>query len=181
MRHSWASCNQLPQKAHARIHWIRHHATGCARLARRAALRFRDRHLGQPGQVMPLPPGLNPVEVGRIGLWLLSRRSHRASRRRVAFTNRVWRSSTWGNRFERLITPWRIFEYPGTSAMLAQLCGVSRSTARGWIYGKHLPAQHARQIADYLEPHASQCEALTRELRSYADAADRSRKFRVAR
>ena len=117
---------------------------------------------------MSLPPGLGPVEAGRLGLWLLSRRSYRAAQRRVAFTNRVWHSSTWGNRFERLITPWRIFEYPGTSAMLAQLCGVSRSTARGWIYGKRLPARHARRLSVYLEAHAAECEALARELRAYA-------------
>src|SRR5215831_14841354 len=124
-----------------------------------------------------LPRGLDPVSAGRFGLWLLSRRSHRAARRRVAFTNRVWHSSTWGNRFERLITPWRIFEYPGTSAMLAQLCGVSRSTARGWIYGKRLPVRHALRLSHNLMAHAAQCEALGRELRSYADAADRLKKF----
>jgi hypothetical protein len=125
---------------------------------------------------MTLPSGLSPVDAGRFGLWLLSRRSHRAAQRRSAFTNRVWRSSTWGNRFERLITPWRIFEYPGTSAFLAHLCGVSRSTARGWIYGKHLPARHASRLAHYLEAHASACDGLAHELRSYADATDRSKK-----
>ena len=39
--------------------------------------------------------------------------------------------------------------------MLAQLCGVSRSTARGWIYGKRLPAKHAVRLAGYLAAHAA--------------------------
>ena len=73
-----------------------------------------------------------------------------------------------GNRFERLITPWRIFEYPGTSAFLAQLCGVSHGTAWGWIYKKHLPLRHARRLADYFERLVSECESLVRKPRAYA-------------
>ena len=61
--------------------------------------------------------------------------------------------------------------------MLAQLCGVSRSTARGWIYGKPLPRKHALRLADYLEMHASECEALARELRVYVKTHGHSKIF----
>ena len=52
--------------------------------------------------------------------------------------------------------------------MLAHLCEVKRETARGWIYGKRLPARHARRLASYLEAHAAESEALARELRKYS-------------
>lgn len=119
-----------------------------------------------------MPPGLSPVDAGRLGLWLLSRRSHQAAKRRRAFPSHEWHTSFAG-RWARLITPWRVFEYPGASMMLAHLCEVKRETARGWIYGKRLPARHALRLAVHLEQHASACEALAHELRAYAGARDR--------
>ena len=37
---------------------------------------------------LPLPQGLSPVEAGRIGLWLLGKRNHRAAARRRASPSR---------------------------------------------------------------------------------------------
>jgi len=119
---------------------------------------------------MPLPAGLTPIDAGRCGLWLLALRSHKAASKRIAFPQRhVWLSS-FAARVGKILTPWRIHEYPGTSRFLAGLCGVSRQTAYGWIYGKRLPRKHAIRLSQYLEQHASECEALARELRAYAAA-----------
>jgi hypothetical protein len=119
---------------------------------------------------MPLPPGLSPVEAGRFGLWLLARRSHRAKQKRVAFPERAWpQTLVW--RWVRLITPWRVYEYPGAAVVISSLCGIAPSYAWNLLkpsWADKLPPRHARRLADYLEGHASECEALARELRAYA-------------
>jgi hypothetical protein len=60
----------------------RRHETGFAALpdAPRYASAGKD---SRSRPVMPLPPGLSPVGAGRLALWLLSRRSQRAARRRA--------------------------------------------------------------------------------------------------
>ena len=131
---------------------------------------------GVSGQVMPsnglLPAGLDPVSAGRLGLWLLSRRSHRAAQKRIAFPARVW-SSTYVCRFARLIAPWRCYEYPGAAVVLAGLCGISRGYANNLLKpSQKLPAVHAHRLANYLEAHAAECDALARELRVYADSGN---------
>ena len=50
---------------------------------------------------------------------------------------------------------------------LSELMKLSPDTVRGWIWGKQLPKKHALRLAQYLEQHASECEALARELRAY--------------
>lgn len=129
---------------------------------------------------MPSPQtvskAFDPVQAGRYGLWLLSLRSHKAALRRTAFPARVWKLSLI-DRFRRVILPWRVYEYPGGAGFLSQLCGVARSTTYGWINGKSLPGKHALRLAQYLEQHASECEALALELRAY----EKSRRKRPAK
>lgn len=112
-----------------------------------------------------LPAGLDPVRVGRYGLWLMGLRSHRAAALRVPFPVRV-KQRSFADRVAALLVPWRIHEYPGAYRFIGALCGVSKNTARGWLYGKPIPGKHAERLAAYLEQHASQCEALARELRA---------------
>jgi len=121
-----------------------------------------------------LPHGWTPVQVGRVGLWLLSRRSHRAAQRRVAFPYRAWPSS-FANRFARLITPWRVYEYPGARIVLAEILRIAPSSAAQLLKpsaGTKLPAKHAVTLARYLESHASECDALAAELKVYAKVRD---------
>ena len=125
-----------------------------------------------------MPSGLSVVDAGRIGLWLLSRRSHRAKQRRVAFPDRVW-PQTLVLRWVRMIAPWRVYEYPGAAVVISSLCGIAPSYAWNLLkpsWANKLPPQHARKLAEYLEGHASECEALAHELRSYAVATERYKK-----
>jgi hypothetical protein len=124
-----------------------------------------------------LPSGLTPVAAGRLGLWLLGKRQHTAAEKRTAFPARRIFDDTYVRRFERLITPWRIYEYCGSERFLAAILGICRGYAHNLLKpGARLPSRHARKLADYLAIHASQCEVLAAELRSYAAAED-SRKF----
>ena len=123
----------------------------------------------------PLPPGLSPVTAGRWGLWLLSRRSYRAARKRTAFpARRKWgHNGHWGHRLIHrwceLIVPWTVHEYPGEDRMLAAICGIAISSAHAYLKpSRHLPRRHAARLSDYLMAHAAECEALARELRAYA-------------
>lgn len=125
----------------------------------------------------PLPPGVSPVAAGRIGLWLLGKRQHRAAIRRVAFPHRDNVGTTFVIRFVRLILPWRVWEYPGETRYLAALLGIAESYAHNLMKPSvRLPSKHALRLADSLSNHASQCEALAAELRAYA-AAENNRKF----
>ena len=122
----------------------------------------------------PLPSGLSPVTAGRLGLWLLGKRQHTAATKRVAFPTRARFGTTFPLRLARLITPWKIYEYPGVERFLSGLLGIAPSYAHNLLKPSHkLSAKHARRMADFLANHASQCDALAHELRVYAD----SRKF----
>ena len=119
----------------------------------------------------PLPKGLDAIAAGRIGLWLLGKRSHNAASLRTAFPHRATLTTVYTHRFVRLIVPWRIFEYPGAQRFLASLLGVSSGTANNLLKPSvPLPAKHALRLAEYLTKHASECDALAAELRAYAAA-----------
>lgn len=121
------------------------------------------------------PEGFDAVRMGRIGLWLLGMRSHRASLARVAFPSVPYATLAW--RFANLLAPWRIREYPGTAGYLSALLGISRSYARNVLKpGAKLSPKHARKMADFLEKRASACDALAAELRAYAGKLERSPK-----
>jgi hypothetical protein len=125
-----------------------------------------------------LPQGLSPVQAGRLGLWLLGRRSHKAASLRIAFPQREpLRQSRLIARFKRLMTPWKVYEYPGADRFVAALLGISESYAHALSKpSTHVAAKHATRLAHYLQNHASQCDALAAELRAYAREQD-NRKF----
>jgi hypothetical protein len=117
---------------------------------------------------LSLPPGLTPVDAGRLGLWLLGKRNHRAASRRRALPSRVYGRSL-ADRFRGLITPWRVYEYPGTLAFMAELCGVGVETVRNWCKrGYRLPPHQARRMSGYLRSHAAEELALADELEAIA-------------
>lgn len=123
----------------------------------------------------PLPKGFDPVAAGRLGLWLLGKRNHKAAQQRVAFPNRVYRQ-TLVLRFVGLICPWYVSEYPGSKIILGAICGIGALYARNLLKpGVKLPPKHARRMADFLGNHASQCDALAHELRDYAQQQERSK------
>src|ERR1700720_3689012 len=104
-----------------------------------------------------LPAGLDPVQAGRFGLWLLGQRSHRRAQLRTVSASRVPGSSL-AQRFVLLFMPWRITQYPGRHRFLPVLCGVSIGTARLWLYREEkLPPKHARRMAEVARAHAEEC------------------------
>ena len=111
-----------------------------------------------------LPEGFDPVAAGRAGLWLMGQRQHRAKNRRVAFPARVYRVERLACHFAALLTPWRVWEYPGIEGFLCELCGVKRHTVKRWLCGYPIAPHHARRMADYVDAHVVQCLALSREL-----------------
>ena len=120
-----------------------------------------------------LPRGLDPVRAGRIGLWSLSQRSHRAAKKRVAFPNRVWP--------ETLVCRFIVHEYAGSRVVLSHILGVAPLYARNLMKPSHerrLPPKHACRLADYLLAHAAECDALARELRVSADGGSLAKKSR---
>ena len=125
---------------------------------------------------MPEPQSFDPVAAGRLGLWLLGKRNQKAAQRRVAFPTRVNPGKIFSSRFARLITPWKIYEYPGVERFLSGLLGISHAYAHNLLKPSHkLSAKHARKLAAYLSDHAAQCEALAAEMRDYASQTERSK------
>ena len=122
-------------------------------------------------QLQPLPKGVTPTQAGRFGLWLLGLRQHKAAQRRIAFPKCAYAPQTLVARWCRLIVPWKVFEYPGSQRMLSELCGISLKSAERYHQpSAKLPRKQALRLSQYLEQHASACEALARELRAYAAA-----------
>lgn len=115
-----------------------------------------------------LPPGLDPVTAGRLGLWLLGQRSHRRSLRRRYHHRRVFGVGL-ANRAVKLIAPWTIAEYPGWERALAEICSVKVSTSRKWYHDTDaLPRKHALTLAAICESRAAEFSALAEELRAHA-------------
>lgn len=120
-----------------------------------------------------MPAGFSPVEVGRMGLWLLGKRQHRlAKKRRARNRTRAYLRCLAG-RWGMVVCPWRVWEYPTAEILIARLCGVAEATAHHWLMSKEdiLPAKHARTLADYVERFDG--PAVARELRKYADERDK--------
>ena len=109
--------------------------------------------------------GLSPILAGRMGLWLLSRREIRAASKRTVYPHRVC-SGSFAGRAAQLLCRWTVREYPGYRRILAAMLGVSEATAKRYLSATgRLPVRHAARLADYLQNHAAQCEALAAELR----------------
>ena len=108
-----------------------------------------------------------------MGLWLLGRRNHRRAlkRREWRFRKREYPIGCTFTRWARIAAPWHANEYPGAEILMMRLCGVAEATARDWLCrsdaASRVSAQHARELADYIEPYDG--PAVARELRAYAD------------
>lgn len=112
-----------------------------------------------------LPPGLDPVQAGRFGLWLLGKRSHARALKRSVTASGV-PGAGLAQRALSLIAPWRIAEYPGYLRILASICGVSTKTAEEWLYRDLvLPEKHARTLLALSETRERQFAELSAALR----------------
>ena len=113
----------------------------------------------------PLPPGLNPVTAGRFGLWLLGQRSHRKAQRRRLAATRVCRGGLC-HRFVCLLLPWRVEEYPGAIQAFAELLGISRNTAKDYLFRtrRKLPERHRVTLERIARARAAAWLALADEL-----------------
>jgi hypothetical protein len=117
-----------------------------------------------------LPAGLDPVQAGRFGLWLLGKRSHARALRRTFSGTRVPSTRITG-RLLGILLPWTIHEYPGNLQALAEMCGVARSTASDWLYcARPLPRKHAARLADICEQREIAFRDLKEEFRAIAAA-----------
>jgi hypothetical protein len=124
-----------------------------------------------------LPQGLSPVQAGRLGLWLLGNRAQKAAAKRIAFPPVCPVTAPITRRYASLMVRWRICEYPGAARFLSALLGIAPSYARNLLKPSGvLRAHHALRLAESLDYHASQCDALAAELRAYAREQD-NRKF----
>lgn len=127
----------------------------------------------------PLPPGLDPVEAGRFGLWLLSKRQHHRALRRRAIPRPRVRAWTLARAVMTHLAPWHVWEYPGERRLLSGLLGIAESYANNLLKPSFvLPAQHALALAEYLEGHASAASALAHELREHAASRSGISRFR---
>lgn len=120
-------------------------------------------------QYQRLPDGLDPVQAGRFGLWLLGVRSHQRAQKRTFSASRV---SGYGLA-QRLLTalmPWTVEEYPGHLQALAEMCNVSRRTVEDWLYRPDkLPRKHARRLSDICREKAAEFFELAEQLEAYAE------------
>ena len=117
---------------------------------------------------------MTPVQAGRLGLWLLGKRSHNKALRRTVSAKHV---PTGGvvDKLQALVAPWQVYEYPGFRKILGAWTGVSWKTAKEWLYGKRaLPRKHAATLAAIAEQRAAEFAALAAELRAIADAPDQA-------
>ena len=116
------------------------------------------------------PVNVDPVTAGRFGLWLLGRRSHNAANRRLPLPRPIdLGTATLLRRFAALICAWDVWEYPGAPRCIGAILGIEASSAKRYLW-REVPRRHAERLADYLEGHAAECQALAAELRAYADS-----------
>ena len=111
-----------------------------------------------------LPAGLDPVQAGRFGLWLLGQRSHVRKTRRCVSAVRV-PCPTQGGRFAGLFVPWTVHTYPSATQAIAELCGVKESYAEHLLSRQErLPAKHAATLGRIARERAEAWKALADEL-----------------
>ncbi len=119
-----------------------------------------------------LPDGLNPVQAGRFGLWLLGIRSHHRALKRSAIPDREPGCGI-AHRFADLIVPWSVERYPGRSRFLADLCGVKTRTADDWFYRPHhIGARHLRFFHRFALERIAAWTAFAEEVGRLADEAE---------
>ena len=130
----------------------------------------------------PLPPGLDPVQAGRFGLWLLGQREHNRALERDITAVRVWDSRDEGRLAymgASAILPWRVNRYPALHKGLADILGVSVRVARGYLWERsRFPVMHALRLADFLAADIARKQEAERALRAYAAEKEASRKAR---
>lgn len=126
----------------------------------------------------PLPPGLDPVQAGRFGLWLLGKRSQARAAKRIVSGSRVPGVGAFG-KVVTLSTPWTVEEYPGYTRFFSWLCGVERGTIREWLYmPQRLPKKQAARLADWCTERAAAYAALAEEFRAWSERPAKKRHLR---
>lgn len=117
-----------------------------------------------------LPPGLDPVTAGRMGLWLLGKRGHERAIRRRDPQYRV-PHSTLASATCCAVLPWRLYETPGHVALLASILDVGEGHARHTLLGQEpLSAAGAERLALWLSDRIALQQGLVDELRAYGAA-----------
>src|SRR5262249_1935833 len=125
-----------------------HHPPNCRRNPRVFSILSEATHtfahpknLCYTAAMKPLPPGLDPVQAGRFGLWLWGRREHSRRLERSIFLTRVQdrHDSTVCWRGMSALLPWRVAHYPSLHRGLAELLGVSVRSARSYLWQREIP------------------------------------------
>lgn len=124
-----------------------------------------------------LPPGLDPVKAGRLGLWLLGKRNQaRAARRRFHPTREHVGGLVGGpvSRLLDILLPWTVHEYPGQIKALAALIGgIREATAKDYLYRpENLSKRGAERLAQFCDDRAAMFAGLAKEFAAMAEAKD---------
>ena len=131
---------------------------------------------------LQLPPGLDPVTAGRLGLWLLGKRNHRAALRRQYHVSRVHRSNQIPLRWARLVCRWKVHEYPGWIRAFGSALGLELPTARTYLFrnDRDLPLKHAIRLLELSREYRSEWDELIVDLEAYvAERSQPKRKGKV--
>src|SRR5580704_1716677 len=95
---------------------------------------------------LQLPPGMDPVQAGKWGLWFLGQHEHRKSLRRCVTPRRIYGGNAT-QRFVHLLAPWTVNEYPGSAQIMSELLGVKRGTAKCYLHRSGpLPLKHVATL-----------------------------------
>jgi hypothetical protein len=126
-----------------------------------------------------LPAGLTPVQVGRMGLWLLGKRNQARARRRTYEVTRALEGHTLNRRWVRLVCRWSIAEYPGWIRAFASALGLEPRTAKAYLMQRNrLPVKHAVRLLELSREYRSEWDELIIDLEAYV--AERKPKARGA-
>lgn len=137
-----------------------------------------------PDGYPPLPPGLTPVQAGRLGLWLLGKRKHLRAQRRNYHANRALRGNRQhlARRWVGLVCRWSVDEYPGWIRGFASALGLNYPTAKTTLYrsDRTLPVRHAVRLLELGRQYEAEWRALNADLEAYVaeKTAPKARKRR---
>ena len=122
----------------------------------------------------PLPPGFDPKIAGKLALWLLGRREHVRSLKRVA-TPPAYRIRTLADKARYHLWPWTVWNYGGWHRCFAHVLGVAPDYARQIASGvAALPAKHAVRLAAVVGDHGRASLEIEAELLAYARERERT-------
>ncbi len=92
----------------------------------------------------------------------------RAKLRRQVATPPIDKQGCMAARWITTLYPWTIYNYPGYTLMLAQICGVGRDSVKDWLYKRRqMPWYRAERLLQHVRSRIASEQAIERELERY--------------